>query len=143
MKKALIAVCLLSLCLGFSACGKAGTTDNVSIKYGASQRFNEDEIAAAGNTVIGAFKSYKDCDLLTLTYDEEYDDNMVDGYMGAGNGAVNGVERENVIALYSDFTVGASGADSGLNPNSTCTGWVWILIRDSETGDWVLDDWGY
>jgi hypothetical protein len=45
--------------------------------------------------------------------------------------------------LLSDFNVDSSGGDGSLNPNSTYGGWNWILIRDSKTGNWRVDDWGY
>lgn len=32
---------------------------------------------------------------------------------------------------------------SGLEPNTIYENWRWILIRDSKTSDWEIDDWGY
>jgi hypothetical protein len=63
--------------------------------------------------------------------------------MNYGRGSSNGVESENVIVLFSDFSVDASGGDGSFNPNETYTNWSWILIRDRPNGNWRVDDWGY
>lgn len=39
------------------------------------------------------------------------------------------------------FYVDSSGGDRDFNTNSTYSNWNWILIRDSKTGNWKVDDW--
>ncbi|NRT63569.1 hypothetical protein B0P06_000187 [Clostridium saccharoperbutylacetonicum] len=56
---------------------------------------------------------------------------------------MNGVKTENVIVLLSNFDVDSSGGDGSLNPNSTYDNYNWILIRDSKTDSWKVDDRGY
>lgn len=63
--------------------------------------------------------------------------------MKNGRGSVNGAKAENVIVFLSNFDVGSSDGDGTLNLNSTYSDWKWILIRDSKTGNWKVDDIGY
>lgn len=63
--------------------------------------------------------------------------------MKNGKGSENGVKAENVIVLLSNFDVDSSGGDGSFEPNSTQSKWNWILIRDSKTDHWRVDDWGY
>ena len=51
-------------------------------------------------------------------------------------------QAEEAIILVSTFEVDASGGDGSLNPNSTYTGWQWILVR-SANGAWEHRDHGY
>jgi beta-lactamase regulating signal transducer with metallopeptidase domain len=108
-----------------------------------SNKFSQAEIRAAVESVTDKFKDFKGCTLTKLWYDEEKSNGQVDSYMAHGHGSVNGVGRDNVIVLYSDFTVDSSGADGSMNPNSTYTDWCWILIRDGSKEKWRVDDWGY
>ncbi|MHC1683059.1 MAG: DUF4829 domain-containing protein [Clostridiaceae bacterium] len=127
----------------FSACSKVGKTDNVEVSIGNSDKFSENEINDAVNCVKESFKSYKGCTLTKLWYDEEKSNQEIESYMKYGRGSVNGVKPENVIILLSNFDVDSSGGDGSLNPNSTYGDYNWILIRDSETGKWKVDDRGY
>jgi hypothetical protein len=63
--------------------------------------------------------------------------------MENGKGSVNGVDSKNVIILISEFVVDGSGKNPVLNPNSTYTDYQWILIRQGENSDWIIDDQGY
>ena len=108
-----------------------------------SDKFSREEIRDAMESVVVKFRDFKGCQLTKLWYDEVKSDNQIEGYMTGGRGSVNGVSRDNVIVLYSDFAVDSSGGDGSLNPNSTYTDWCWILIRDSGKGEWRVDDWGY
>ncbi|HML37772.1 MAG TPA: M56 family metallopeptidase [Bacillota bacterium] len=108
-----------------------------------SDKFSEEEIRDAMESVIAKFGSFKGCELTKLWYDEEKSNNQIKSYMTGGRGSVNGVSEGNVIVVYSDFSVDSSGGDGSLNPNSTYTDWCWILIRDSGKGEWKVDDWGY
>ena len=130
---------VLFLCFGFSACGKREIIGDDS-----SQKFSDAEITSAENAVIKKIEDFKGCDLVNLYYDEEKSNNAVEDYMSNGSkGSVNGVENNNIIVLFSDFKVDSKGGDGSFNPNSTYTDWMWILIRDSETSEWEVDDWGY
>ena len=144
MKKVLIAFIIIGVCFGFAACGQAGgKTGNVEVIIGDSVRFDREEIVRAADSVIKEFADFKGCELTQLWYDEAISDFTIDGYVESGSGSVNGVGKENVIVLLSNFDVDSSGGDGSFNPNSTYTDWNWIVIRDSENEDWYIKDWGY
>ncbi|OIJ14570.1 hypothetical protein BKP37_08055 [Anaerobacillus alkalilacustris] len=64
-------------------------------------------------------------------------------YLKYGKGSLNGIKEENVIILLSNFDVNSSGGDGSFEPNSSESNWKWILIRDSKTDNWRVDDWGH
>ena len=136
---------LIFICLALSACVQnGGITDNVEVTIGASDRFTDAEIESAVDRVIRKFAAdFAGCELLQLWYDEDKSDFSVDSYMRSGRGSTNGVERENVIVLHSNFYVDSSGGDGSFSPNDTYYNWSWILIRDRKNGTWRVDDWGY
>lgn len=147
MKKLLSFLCLFSVMFSmmFSlvACKQVGKTNHVAVNIEKSDKFSEEEINDAINCVKKKFKDFDGCNLTKLWYDEEKSNRFIGGYLENGKGSVNGAKAEDVIVLLSDFEVDSSGGDGSLNPNSTYTGWNWILIRDSKTGNWKVDDWGY
>jgi len=144
MKKLLSIVCLILVCFSFSSCNQnAGKINNVVIDIGESTKFSREEIQTAVDCVINKFKDFEGCDLKKMWYDEEKSNLVIESYISNGKGSHNGVQKENVIVLLSNFDVDATGGDGSLNPNSTYTNWNWILIRDSKTGNWKADDWGY
>jgi len=62
--------------------------------------------------------------------------------MRSGGGRTNGVSRENLIVLFSNFKAGTR-AEMPFNRNFIYEEWIWILIRDSKNDPWRIDDWGY
>ncbi len=122
---------------------QVGKTDNIVVSIGTTDKFSENELNGAVNCVKKSFKSYKGATLTKLWYDEEKSDQFIEGYLKNGRGSVNGVKPENVIVLLSNFDVDSSGEDGSLNPNSTYDNYNWILIRDSKTDNWKVDDRGY
>lgn len=117
---------------------------NTIVDIGKSTKFSKEEIQAAVDCVIKNFKTnFKGCDLKKIWYDENESDAEIGAYMNFGRGSVNGVKEENVIVLFSNFYVNSNGGDGSLNRNSTYPHWSWILIRDSKTGNWKIDDSGY
>lgn len=144
MKRLLSILCVVLICLTLSSCYQSsGKADNVVISDGKSTKFSKEEIQSAVNCVVKKFKDFKGCELTKLWYDEKKSNQYVEGYISNGKGSKNGVKAENVIVLLSDFTVDSKGGDGSLNPNSAYKYWNWILIRNSKTGDWKADDWGY
>jgi len=126
------------------ACGQSpGMVANVKVDTGTSDRFAQEEVEEAVDRVKEKFIDFRGCELLRLWYDEDWSNLFIESYMTAGRGSVNGVSRENVIVLLSNFEVNFSRGDGSLNPNSTYYHWSWILIRDYENGPWRVDDWGY
>lgn len=143
MKRVVSSLCLILVMFSLAACKQVGKTNNAMVSIGKSNKFSEKEINNAINCVKKKFKYFKGCNLTKLWYDEEKSNNFIEGYMKGGRGSINGVKAENVIVLLSNFDVDASGGDGSLNPNSTYHNWNWILIRNSKTSNWRIDDWGY
>lgn len=114
----------------------------ITIEAGRSIKFSEEEVAGAIDLVKTEFH-FPSARLTKLTYDEEKSEMLIKGYMENGKGSVNGVDQKNVIILLSEFYVDGSGKNPVLNPNSTYTDYQWILIRQSETSSWIIDDQGY
>lgn len=111
-------------------------------EIGKSSKFTEEEISMAIDLVQTSF-DFPATTLTKLTYDEEKSEQLIKGYMQNGKGSVNGVDPKNVIILLSEFHVDGSGKNPVLNPNSTYTDYMWILIRKSADSDWIIDDQGY
>ena len=146
MKRKITLLITLVVCLSLSACWNHGTTNNAEIDYGSSVVFNEAEIKSAVDTVLRKFREFEGCDLIRIWYDEERSDRRIEQDISSGGGNTiknSGAEPENVIILFSDFYVDASGGDGSFEPNSTYTNYNWILIRDSTNSRWRLVDWGY
>ena len=136
-------LCIILVIAFFVAFKQAGKTNNVAVNIEKSDKFSENEINNAVNCVKKKFKDFRGCNLTKLWYDEKKSNNFIEGYLSNGKGSVNGVKVENVIVLLSNINVNSSGGIGGFNPNSTYSDWNWILIRDSKTGNWKVDDWGY
>jgi len=143
MKKIIVPSLILALLLCLTAFG--GTTDNVDIHYSNSIKFSEAEIKAAIGIALADFsktKSYKNCVLTNLWYDEAESNQWVKSYMTYGRGDVNGIKEDNVIIIQAHFDVGKK-AEIYFNPPSTVTNWHWTLIRNSVADKWVKDDVGW
>lgn len=142
VKNVLILVFICYFALLFSACSfNPGRTNNVKVTIGESTVFTKGEIQRAVNTVIRKFKSFKGCDLTDLWYNQEQQEESSDTVTDIDTGKE--ISNDNTITLFSNFNVDASGGDGGFEPNSTCTDWSWTLIRDSQSGAWRVNDWGY
>lgn len=105
-------------------------------------RFSESEILEGVSLVEENF-SFPGATLKEVSYIEERSANLTESYMRYGKGKINGVKRENVLVLLSEFVTDNSTSQPVLNPNSTYSDYQWILIRDSEQGPWRIDDQGY
>lgn len=82
----------------------------------------------------------EECELMDLWYDKEKSDRIIESYMKYGRGSDNGVKRENIIAIMSDLKTGDN--TWSLEPNTVYADWIWILIRDNQDSEWVVDDYG-
>jgi hypothetical protein len=142
MKRLSSVVCLALVCIALTSCNM-GKTDGVEISIGESSKFSKEEIQSAVNCVIQEFRDFSGCTLTKIWYDEERSNMQIEDYMTYGTGSENRVKAEDVISLFSDFDVNSTGGDGGFNPDSTYTDWNWILVRDSKTGGWRAEEWGY
>lgn len=118
-------------------CGCGGNVRGVDKCIGPSEIYTEREIESAMNTVVRHFRwNFEDCVLTEIRYDEAFSEKS-SGEWAESCGA------EQAIVLTSSFEVGSSGGDGGsLEPNSTYTGWQWILARNGH-GRWKLITCGY
>lgn len=142
MKRVIFLFGFFLLSFLFAACKKSGEREDIIIEIGDSTNFTENEISEAIDIVIDNF-SFPAATLTRVWYDEEKSITLTESYLQHGLGSVNGTGRENVIVLLSDFDIDSSGDNPVLNPNTTYTGYQWILIRESKTSEWIIDDWGY
>lgn len=146
-KKCCVIIVLIVFCVSSLFFYNVFTDKGVTIKcvtsMTESEIFTEKEIEKAMAAVKTKFRDFEGCELLELTYDEEFCKREVESYMNNGKGSSNGVKTENVLILKSSFDSVRPKGDSGLTTGITYNGWIWILIRDSENGNWMVDDWGY
>lgn len=142
MKKAFVLPFLLSLALLLSACG--GNVAEVSIDYGDSQLYTQEDMDAAIALIKREFRGWTGCELHSISYagDEcqtaanvEWMNQLKEGQSSGGP------EFTQVIEFVSDFH--SPKQDAGVwNPDQEYTGWQWWLAR-SEGGKWQLLTWGY
>lgn len=140
MKKIIISLLSILLIGSLVACSKEN--NEIVIEISESTKFSEDEINSAINCVKDNF-SFPAATLEKIIYDEEKGNSIITTYLEHGNGSINGISSENVIALLANFYVDDSGDNPVLNRDTTYTNYQWILIRDSETSDWKIDSFGF
>lgn len=134
MKKLTCLVCGIVLAFGLCACG--GDTNDVATHEVASDLYTQEEITAAMDTIKTEFKDWKGCTLKELYY-------AGDGFSEGHQDWADRNDEEEAIVLLSSFDVDSSGGpDRTLNPDSTYTDWMWILVRSSG-GPWKHVDHGY
>lgn len=143
LQPAVLIVCVLALT------GCTGKTDSTTSHESFIQHTDSGSAASNRETVSSDIEACirekmdtfeEDCALNDLWYDRERSEKIIDSYMEYGRGASNGVKRENVIVILSDLKTGEN--TWSFEPNSVYTDWIWILIRDGEASEWVVDDYG-
>lgn len=133
MKKKAVSlfVCALALCL--CACGHVR---NAVVPAYDSELYTTREIDAAIDAAKQYFrKEFSGCTLTRITYAGDETTTVHASWAQRH-------DADEVIVLTSDFDVDASGGDGSLNPNSTYTNWMWILVRENG-GSWRHADHGY
>ena len=141
--KFLISLCFMLIVCFIIANNQGGKTDNVAVSIEESDVFTAEEMKEAIKTVKRKFRGFGGCEMTKLWYSEDDSNEVIKDYLNSGGGSETGLKEENVIVLFSDFNVDSSGAEEGLNPNSTYTDWNWILVRNNITNNWKIKDWGY
>ncbi len=144
MKKIIISLCLILVIFSFVLYKQQeGKTNHVEVNIGTSTKFTEEEIHDAIGSVEKKFQSFKGCELTDLWYSEKRSNEFIKDYLKYGAGSKSNVNAGNIIVLLSNFNVDASGGDGSFEPKSTQSEWNCIIIRDSKTDNWRVDDWGY
>jgi len=143
MKKVEAIITMIIFCLILTVCSPApGYSANVEISIGASVKFNSTEIEDAIECIKDEFLDFTDCELVNLWYDEATSNKKIESYLISGGGRDKNIGEENIIIFLSNFNTG-SRAEMTMNQNSTYSHWQWILIRDSEAGEWTVAAFGY
>ncbi len=134
MKRFLAYVLITADLLCLSACG--GDVSDVTVIERPSAVYSKEDISSAVRVTMDYFsKEFDGCTLIDLAY---IGDDALSGYTEFAERH----QAQEVIVLVSTFAVDESGGDGSLNPNSTYTGWKWILVRNpGET--WRHADHGY
>ena len=134
MKKVVFTAMFMLIILTLCACGgKRNDTKTLGLD---SNLYTQEEITAAIDVIKKEFQEeWSGCILTEICYagdkvSQEHQD------WADRNGA------DEVIVLLSSFDVDSSGGDGSLNPNSTYTNWMWILVR-TDKGPWKHVDHGY
>lgn len=139
MKKILLTLLSLLIIFNLSACNKAEES-NIERNIGKSEKFSTEEIDKAMVTVEQNF-AFKDAELTRIYYDEEKSNEVVDVYKTNGRGALNDITPDNIMVIFTDFTV-SSDINEGLSEGEY-KAFNWILIREDKNSDWKVDDYGY
>ena len=133
MKKVLLLLLCAAMLLTLAACG---SVKNVQTEEVASERYSQKDIEAAIGAIKKEFvRNWNGCTLTEISY---AGDDVSENHRkwAERNGA------DEVIVLTSSFDVAEQGASPSLNPGSTYTRWMWILVR-SDGGAWQHVDNGY
>lgn len=142
MRRLILLFSMMLVACVLVACNKPAISKELTIEIGESTKFTEEEILEAIDLVRKDF-NFPAATLTKIWYDEEISNSLITVYLKNGRGAVNGVESENVLILLSEFYVDRSGENPVLNSDSIYTDFQWILIRDINSSNWIIDDWGY
>lgn len=123
---------------------RQGTTDKAVLKYGESQKFSQAEIQAAMDCVMHEFRKFEGCELLRLTYDEDFSNEKIkqelEGYKEDGREPLIGLDEERAIVLSCDFR---TGPNDRLEPNTVYEDFTWDLVKNEKTGRWEIKSSGY
>ncbi len=128
-------ICVLCLLLGLSGCG--GKISSAKIQpWEPSMIYTDAEIEDAIDVILYEFdRKWDGGTLREITYAGDEKSLSHHDWATRNN-------AEDAIVLISAFDVDASGGDGSLNPNSTYTKWMWILVRTG-SGKWKHVDHGY
>ena len=123
MKRLLLWLLAALLCLSLAGCGERGDTSRVRIDRGASETLDKDEIRAAMDAAMDAFRKTREGEtLLALRYDEAYSLAWV---------TANDPEPDgNTLVLLATYLDADGRQHSGM---------PWVLQRN-EKGNWNVED---
>lgn len=139
MKKILLTLLSLLIILNLSACNKAEES-KIERNIGKSEKFSTEEINK-GMVAVEQNFAFKDAELTKIYYDEEKSNEVVDVYKTNGRGSLNDITPDNIMVIFTDFTV-SSDINEGLSEGEY-KAFNWILIREDKNSDWKVDDYGY
>lgn len=128
----IVLLCFVTLC----SCGKS--VKNVSVDYGKSEVYSQQDMDKAIEVIKKEFSSWEGCELHSITYaGDELSKKNVD-YC---NQLHKDAGFDECIVFESSFHSPKIAA-GGFEPDQEYTGWTWYLAR-KEKGEWTLLTWGY
>ena len=142
----ILLVSIVSVACAMVACCNTGKINNAEIDYESTAKFSEAEIESAVDAVLIKFTGFLGCDLKRLWYDEVRSDEIIQRDISSnGRNTIKNsrAEPENIMILFSNFKTSKSSVAIGANPNAEYADWMWILIKESESDEWNVVDWGY
>ena len=123
MKRILLCLLAALLSLSLAGCGGKGDTSSVRIDRGASETLEADEIRAAMDAAMAAFRKTREGEtLLALRYDEAYSL----AWVTANDPELDG----NTLVLLATYRDADGRQHSGM---------PWVLQRN-EKGNWNVED---
>ena len=133
MRKTLLLLLCAAMLLTLAACG---SVKNVQTEDVASKLYTQKDIDAAIGVIKKEFvRNWDGCTLTEISY---AGDDVSEKYPEWAERN----DADEVIVLTSSFDVAEHGASPSLEPGSTYTRWMWILVR-SDGGAWRHVDHGY
>ena len=124
---------LLPMIFSLSA---GGSVKDVKTHEVPSELYSQADIDSAIEVIKGEFPTdWKGCTLTEIYYAGDDESKAHQEWADRHN-------AEEVIVLLSSFDVDSSGGDGSFNPDSTYSGWAWILVRSGK-GPWMHVDHGY
>ena len=143
MKKVFLPVLCLALCCVLCCTGcrlllQPGNVGNVRIETVDSALYTQQDIDDAVAVILEDFKAFTDCTLTRIAYagdeiTQKETEWHREGYESWG-------DFDELIILFSDFTVDSDRNDSMMK--GSYTDWNWILVRQ-DGGSWRHVDHGY
>ena len=140
MKKALILIVMVFITITAASCGKdeTDTADKagVTVDYGSSKLYSNEEIDAAIEIVKTEFSSWEGCELHSIKYAGD-ECNSEENIKWLNDLSDEG-RITSCIELLTDFHSPKEG--DAWEPDKEFTGWKWWLGRLKD-GKWVLLTW--
>ncbi len=119
-------------------CSKAGKINNVSVDYGKSVIYSEQDIDSAIDVIKKKFSSWEGCELHSITYSG---DGISKDSIDYCNELKEGAGYDESIVFKSSFRSPKNGGGAW-EPNQEYSNWSWYLAR-KDNGEWNLLTWGY
>ncbi len=146
VKKKLLAVLALGMTLLFTACGNqaaaggaTGTGSSVTVDYGTSALYSQQDMDAAIALIQKEFATWEGCEMHSIKYAGD-DCNSADNISWM-NQLSDGANYTQCIEFLTDFHSPKEGGGAW-EPDSEYTAYEWWLARP-DGGDWVLETFGY
>lgn len=135
VKIVLLAMSLIFLC---ASCDSGKTT---KVSVGESALYTKAEIVSAAAVVAAQFDEgiMGECTKVKLWYDEAASEEKLEP--DRRNDAAGLYSPGSSIVIYSNFRTPKNSG--GFEPNSTYRYFSWILIRENEGSDWIIQNRGY